>query len=984
MSDLKTPAVKPSRVLLVLIGLIFLLTAMASPPEADAGYYLRKFCPNLNPGDPNPPAAYAGPQDPWRAGGGTNQGYQASPGDYPGVQSGTFWTEPPAGSGIHTELGTSDLDNSWFYWNGCASTSDNTGIQSESDRSGLTGGYLINKNIEIASWWRLAAPLGDPSKLGASEDVGFRWLVTRYQAQLGYGGTENLSPLVTLNLSKTGASDHDMIEASERHNEYATGMIGSSKWERVTWDSGSLVNEGPARGPLPTYSGQKPGNDNNFIGHWDGNDFAGRLASGMLLRGTCVNLPDGNSKGNGPANCSNVPLQRATIGTIRDTRFVVQDSETPGFSISGSLFSGWRNGSSAISAQSLDDGGGIDLSITQALDPNSGAVYSTLDTRYGSCRYWNSNAPVSNGSGANRISGTWNVYSSQTARFGGSLLWNTGPCSPQVTYSDTINAATALRQGLSQIRTCATDYDEGAGNENPTDYTVGSTTYSSLYSSDSANLACASQNAFVDSVAPPATDPSFSGPMVYDPQWIRGTVSVSGSSADTTRGPDGIAGNADDANSYLGTTMISGASQTGLQRSLNNGAYANYGTWNSTPPGSPTGTQSDTESMDSTSLANGTTVDMRTADFDNAFNIGVSGVVRKKVDNGAPTDLSTEPAGGTGYNSFPVTVRGSDPHSHIYSVNWQLMDSKGTPGGGDDTIVQSGSKTVASVNDDSDTISDSVVINNDNYYLITWVFDQAGNGSGFKVIDPLIDGTPPTLSVTGGSASWYNTDRTITYTAQDANTGVATIDWSVLSGVRPGGVPATKSFSCSSPPCGLAPASMVRSDTFTDEMDLQFSATATDSFSFGANTSAPVSYRVRIDKTPPNLTVTKPANGSTPPGPGVELRSTGSDPALATGAPGSGLATGVFEICSLGSSSCSSGSDWSEINQSSAIPGVDPPYCSNSLTATGGTYSCNLDSSQYANGSYKLRFKGYDAAGNWARSPEISFDIDNAGICPVP
>jgi Bacterial Ig-like domain len=127
------------------------------------------------------------------------------------------------------------------------------------------------------------------------------------------------------------------------------------------------------------------------------------------------------------------------------------------------------------------------------------------------------------------------------------------------------------------------------------------------------------------------------------------------------------------------------------------------------------------------------------------------------IDTVPPTDTTSVPAGPVANNST-VTVTGTDAHSGIAQVEWQL---DGNPVQTTPTATLTGGGT---------------------HTLKTQVIDGAGNLSGWTSHTVTVSGTdstPPVDTSTTVTASWYTDPVTVTVSATDPDTGVQGVQWRV-------------------------------------------------------------------------------------------------------------------------------------------------------------------------------------------------------------
>ena len=150
---------------------------------------------------------------------------------------------------------------------------------------------------------------------------------------------------------------------------------------------------------------------------------------------------------------------------------------------------------------------------------------------------------------------------------------------------------------------------------------------------------------------------------------------------------------------------------------------------------------------------------------DAAGNRSADATITVRVDTASPT-TSASVAGGTlgkngWYTSNPtVTISVSDPTSGVASIDWSTAPPVFT------TVANSGS-----VN----PFTTTVPITAEGTTTVTYnAVDVAGNRSANTSIAVKVDRTAPTVSCPATSSTWYGANQTVTCTASDAVSGLAT------------------------------------------------------------------------------------------------------------------------------------------------------------------------------------------------------------------
>ena len=139
-----------------------------------------------------------------------------------------------------------------------------------------------------------------------------------------------------------------------------------------------------------------------------------------------------------------------------------------------------------------------------------------------------------------------------------------------------------------------------------------------------------------------------------------------------------------------------------------------------------------------------------------------------KVDTVDPTDETVAP-GGWQRAGLGITVTGSDAHSGVVSVTYDLDGTGQT--------VPATSTTVT-VNGDGDHV------------LTTYVTDGAGRTSAQKTFTIKIDGTAPVNTTPTADPGWRGADYAVVLNGVDSGSGLRWVEWRVDGGpVTRGGAP---------------------------------------------------------------------------------------------------------------------------------------------------------------------------------------------------
>jgi hypothetical protein len=345
---------------------------------------------------------------------------------------------------------------------------------------------------------------------------------------------------------------------------------------------------------------------------------------------------------------------------------------------------------------------------------------------------------------------------------------------------------------------------------------------------------------------------------------------------------------------------------------------------------------------------------------DAAGNVSDVVTTELKLDFSAPTDCTVVPSDPVKAD-LPIEVCGTDPASGVKKVEWR---------------VESNGQTVTS--GEGPNMTGPTLTQEGKYTIHTRIHDNAGNVSTWREHGPvIIDRTDPTIEISGYESGWRNTNLTLTVTAAD-NVELDRIEWAYADG----------SWDATDVPAGAARASEV-THTFSKEGARVVRYRAVDA---AGNVSAWRDLDVKIDKTGPTATIAGGgskvqgiyqlmANAQDLPGPGANEAS--------------GVAASEFYWCT-GTSECQEtpgreGLRWELLDHSLFAEMNTPetqPVCSANITPQGAgalkSLSCYFNSARMPNGTYFLRLKVRDAAGNWAWSEAIDgLLFRNDKYCPV-
>ncbi len=240
--------------------------------------------------------------------------------------------------------------------------------------------------------------------------------------------------------------------------------------------------------------------------------------------------------------------------------------------------------------------------------------------------------------------------------------------------------------------------------------------------------------------------------------------------------------------------------------------------------------------------------------------------------------------------------------------------------------------------------TDSTAVSGTSYFYTVRAVVLGGSGQQIESVDSTeagatSDGDAPTGVTLSGFSTYARGTVSLTATASDAISGVATvvIEYKLNSG-------STWSSACSFTTGPYTCA--FDTTTLTDDL-YDFRVVATDNASNQTTSSITA---VQIDNTSPGVSLTEPS---------AYVRLTIALAATASDA-GSGVAGVVFEY------KLTSGSTWSTACSASVSP-----------------YTCNFDTTTVADGSYDFRAVATDNAGNQTISSTATSMIDNTGPTAV-
>ncbi len=321
-----------------------------------------------------------------------------------------------------------------------------------------------------------------------------------------------------------------------------------------------------------------------------------------------------------------------------------------------------------------------------------------------------------------------------------------------------------------------------------------------------------------------------------------------------------------------------------------------------------------TGSLDTTAHADGL-YDIRTFTSDVSGNSTASGPVTIRIDNTLPTGTVTAPAAGANLRGSTValTSNSADSGSGVATVQFQR-----SPAG-------AGTWTNQGATFDTTAVSDGL------YDLRVVTTDNAGNAFPSGVTTVRVDNTLPTGSVTSPAPA-ADVRGSITLASDSADT--------VVSGSASG--VATVQFQRS--PIGLGTwTNQAASWNTTLQADGQYDVRVVTTDNAG-NASTSATITIRVDNTAPTGSITAPATGTEIGVPPVTLTSDSADVG------GSGVDTVVFERS---------------------------PAAAGTWTATAASWDTATGPDSVADGSYDLRVKTTDEAGNSFTSAIVTVLVDH-------
>lgn len=345
---------------------------------------------------------------------------------------------------------------------------------------------------------------------------------------------------------------------------------------------------------------------------------------------------------------------------------------------------------------------------------------------------------------------------------------------------------------------------------------------------------------------------------------------------------------------------------------------------------------------------------------DAAGNVSDVVTTELKLDFSAPTDCTVVPSDPVKAD-LPIEVCGTDPASGVKKVEWR---------------VESNGQTVTS--GEGPNMTGPTLTQEGKYTIHTRIHDNAGNVSTWREHGPvIIDRTDPTIEISGHEPGWRNTNLTLTVTAAD-NVELDRIEWAYADG----------SWDATDVPAGAARASEV-THTFSKEGARVVRYRAVDA---AGNVSAWRDLDVKIDKTGPTATI---AGGGSKVQGIYQLMANAQDLPGPDANEASGVAASEFYWCT-GTSECQEtpgreGLRWELLDHSLFAEMNTPetqPVCSANITPQGAgalkSFSCHFNSARMPNGTYYLRLKVRDAAGNesWSE-PLDGLQFRNDKYCPV-
>ena len=194
------------------------------------------------------------------------------------------------------------------------------------------------------------------------------------------------------------------------------------------------------------------------------------------------------------------------------------------------------------------------------------------------------------------------------------------------------------------------------------------------------------------------------------------------------------------------------------------------------------------------------------------------------IDTKAPIVTASAPA--TGWSSSAsVTISAIDPGgSGVATVNYRINQGPVQQATGESTVVPVAADGITTIT-----------------YSAT---DAAGNTSADSTVTVRVDTASPTISAsvtagTPGNDGWYRTNPTVTITANDSTSGVASIDWTTA------------------PPAITNVPNSASMNPFSTNVPITAEGTTTVTYSatdIAGNRAADASIVVKVDRTAPTVT----------------------------------------------------------------------------------------------------------------------------------
>ena len=954
--------------------------------------------------------------------------------DHPGVRSVTLIGDVDGDDDDEIKIwdisSNSSSFDKWMRRNNCGSASnaflDNTG-------DGVSGAWQLDGR----SAWQWQAPQGNPMR---SDDAGYYWGRFEYQDRRGTyigpnGNQHAYNAAIAVGVRAPGWDvwgwGASMVFDTYRSTDHTNLQDGS--WASKTWDIGNGVSVREIDSDVPGVNGAT---------HINPQMTFGIPALQFTARVTCNHLGrfwgnDFDPPGPHPTGCPQQADDTLPVLRMRDILLYIEDSEQPIFNApeSGLLdTSKFLRGAQPLNMTVFDGGSGVDhLQIgvrryREGANPDPyGALQITGKTGNQACLLAGVQGPAGPSGGpfagepwrttsrdnTRMGAGAFSVYSPSlvypSVYGGGKIRWRTGPCPHyvQIDGNPVNTAASPFREGKNEIRLSADDFHI----PNNQDTVAG--VLSAQNGTD--NTAELFRNILVDNVAPIIKDTTVSAiagqgqiTTVGTKNYARGTVRISGTAADDHRGPDKVAGTADDPNreeSGARRYYIAGIKTMRLEMRRNNGAWEPLATQNiSTGMGNADAVMN--FNLQTASVCDGSELRFRTAATDAAQDQNGNGnsatqsdsSLAIETDNTAPKNNTQQPNGqqpnwtvtpnftdtqpssvGTGCGQGNYAGSGIDTVQH-YVYDTAIANQTACNAAGGQWNPAGGPVSGCAVHvysGPSGGAGSTYTITKDSEVSYLRASDRAGNVSAWGTVNPQIisDNQPPNLTVQGSRNSWnagHNTDQQLTYSATD-NSGVERI---VLS--RTDQAPLPPDAVCPAQPCGTGGNPFTVSDIFSPDTGIKRSVNNGPQQTLGVlgkegvyrlqaravdvygNQSPLSSVLVRIDKSAPTFEIDSSLEGKTIAS-WKQLSVVGIDPRNgvfdSSNDHPSGPGLGHFELCPVGKDCGPNGTDWQVVDQPSADIG-SPCTAKDPLSGAGSELVPDsiVAGSQNVQGEYHCRF----------------------------